>query len=114
MPDKQFRQSNSKSPGLALCISSHEDSLQRAAEGNHKGNLHWILKHVEGLWTLIKSEAGADLYEVILHHISDDAKLVKVATSALCAKGLLESDLHIADVLVIPNGTQEGIRKPQH
>lgn len=31
---------------------------------------------------------------MVLHHISDDAVLIEVPTPALCAKRLLEADLH--------------------
>jgi hypothetical protein len=54
------------------------------------------------------------LDEVILHHISDDAKLVEVPPPAFRAEGLFERDLHIADVLVVPNGAQECVGKAQH
>jgi len=33
------------------------------------------------------------LQQVVLHHVADDAKLVKVAAAALRAEGLLEGDL---------------------
>ena len=36
----------------------------------------------------------AHLEHVILHHISDDAILIEVAPSALCAKRFLETNLH--------------------
>ena len=55
-----------------------------------------------------------DLHEVILHDISDDAKLVEVSPPPLCAKRLLEGDLHVADVLVIPDGPQERVGESQH
>lgn len=34
------------------------------------------------------------LEHVVLHNISNDAILIKVTPSALCAKGFLETDLH--------------------
>ena len=39
----------------------------------------------------------AHLHEVVLHDITDDAKLVKVAPAPLRANVLLEADLDIGD-----------------
>ena len=38
-------------------------------------------------------KGGTHLEHVVLHHIPDDAVLIKVASPALCAKGLLETNL---------------------
>lgn len=46
---------------------------------------------------------------MVLHDISDNAKLVKVASTALGAKRLLEGDLHIVDVVSVPGSTKEGV-----
>lgn len=54
---------------------------------------------------------GAHLCQVILHDITDDAKLIKVPSAALCAKGLLEADLHVGDEVSVPRGRQELIGK---
>ena len=54
------------------------------------------------------------LYKVVLHDIPDNSKLIEVSATALCAERLFECDLHVADVLVVPNRTQEGIGKSQH
>ena len=49
---------------------------------------------------------------MILHDITNDAKLVKVAPAAFSAKVLLHGDLHVADVVAIPKWIQEGVGKP--
>ena len=54
---------------------------------------------------------GAHLCQVILHDIPDDAKLIKVPSAALCAKGLLEANLHIGDEVSVPCGRQELVGK---
>ena len=54
------------------------------------------------------------LDEMVLHDIPDNAKLVKVTAPSFGAKRLLERDLDVADVLIIPNGAQEGVCKAQH
>ena len=50
---------------------------------------------------------------MILHDITYDAKLIKVATTALSPKWLFECYLHIADVVVIPRGAKESVGKSQ-
>jgi hypothetical protein len=46
---------------------------------------------------------------VVLHHISDDAEFVKVASSALSAKRLLEGDEHRGDVVSVPGGVENAV-----
>ena len=58
-----------------------------------------------------KTVIGAHLCQVILHDISDDAKLIKVSPAALCAKGFLEADLHIGDEVPVPRWGQELVGK---
>lgn len=55
---------------------------------------------------------SAYLAKVILHDISDDPKLVKVAASAVGAERLLEADLHIGDEVAVPCGRQKLVGKP--
>ena len=56
------------------------------------------------------------LYEMILHDVSNDSKLIEIASSALSANILLECDLYIADVVMVPSGTKESVckSKDQH
>ena len=55
---------------------------------------------------------GADLCEVILHYIPDDAKLIKVAPPPFCTKRLLEAYLYIGDEVSMPRWGQELVCKP--
>ncbi len=54
---------------------------------------------------------GPHLCEVILHDVPDNAKLIKVASPPLSAKGLLEAYLHIGDEVSVPRWRQELIGK---
>ena len=51
------------------------------------------------------------LQKVVLHNISDDSKLVKVATTAACAKILLPVDLDALDVFLVPHRLENNVRK---
>ena len=53
------------------------------------------------------------LQQVVLHDVPDDAKFIKVTTSALSSKGLLEADDHRRDVVSIPSGSKEHVGKPE-
>ena len=46
---------------------------------------------------------------MVLHDVSDDAKLIKVPATALRAERLLEDNLHVCNVLVVPAGGDEAI-----
>lgn len=48
---------------------------------------------------------------MVLHDIPDDAELIKVAAAALSAEGLLEDNLDIGYVLVVPTGGDEAVGK---
>jgi hypothetical protein len=54
------------------------------------------------------------LEEMVLHDISNDAKLVKVPTTSLGSKRFLEGDLDVVDVISVPGGPKELITKPQN
>lgn len=49
----------------------------------------------------------------ILHDITDDAKLVKVATATLCAEWLFESNLDVINVMSVPGSPKEFVAKPE-
>ena len=51
---------------------------------------------------------------MILDDISDDAILIKVAASALCAKVFTENDLHISDEGSAPQRLKHQVSKAQH
>ena len=51
------------------------------------------------------------LEEVVLHHVSDDPKLVKVSASTLGAKRLLEGDGHTSNVVAVPDWLEGSIGK---
>jgi len=43
----------------------------------------------------------------ILHNITNDAKLVKVAASSFGSEWLLERDLNVVDVIPVPSRTEK-------
>jgi len=59
-------------------------------------------------------EQGQDLQQMVLDDITDDAILVKVAATPLCAKVLTEDDLHVADEAAIPQWLKDQVGEPQH
>jgi hypothetical protein len=50
---------------------------------------------------------------MVLHNVTDDAKLIKVPSSTLGTEGLLECDLNIVDVVSVPGGAQERVTETQ-
>ena len=50
---------------------------------------------------------------MVLHHVSDDSKLVKVTTTALSTEGFLESDGDAGNVVSAPGGTKDHVSKSQ-
>ena len=49
---------------------------------------------------------------MILHHITDDSKLVKVAATTLSAKRLLECYRYIGYVVAVPDWLEDGVGEP--
>ena len=49
---------------------------------------------------------------MVLHHITNNTKLIKVATSSLSAKRLLEGDNDIVYTVTIPERLEDGVSKP--
>ena len=52
-----------------------------------------------------------DLQEVVLHHVPDDAELVKVATPTLGTEGFLECDGDAGNVVSAPGWTEDHVSK---
>jgi len=50
----------------------------------------------------------------VLHHVTDDAKFVKVSTSALGTEWLLECDLNVVDVVAVPGRAEELVAESQY
>ena len=50
---------------------------------------------------------------MVLHDISNDSNIVKVAATSFCAEWLFESDLHVCNVLTTPRCAEEGICEPE-
>lgn len=50
---------------------------------------------------------------MVLHYITNDAEFIEVASSAFCAKGFLECDLDIGNMLTGPCGAEESICESQ-
>jgi hypothetical protein len=44
-----------------------------------------------------------------LHDVPDDSKFVEITTSTLCAKRLLESDLHVGDEAVVEARLEQAV-----
>jgi hypothetical protein len=51
---------------------------------------------------------------MVLHDISDDTKLVEIATPTLGAEGFFEGDLDVVDVISIPSSSEELVTKSQN
>ena len=56
----------------------------------------------------------ANLQEVVLDDVTDDAIVVEVAAAALSAKGLAEDDLHVADVVPAEERLEDEVGEAQH
>jgi len=50
---------------------------------------------------------------VVLHHITNDPKLIEVPASAVCTKRLLECYENISNVVAVPDRLEDGISKPK-
>ena len=50
---------------------------------------------------------------MILHNVSDDAKLIKVPTSPLGPEGLFKGDYNRGDIVSIPCWAEQQISEPQ-
>ena len=50
---------------------------------------------------------------MVLHNITNNAELIKITATSLSAKWLLESDLHIIDVVAVPCCVEELVAEPQ-
>jgi hypothetical protein len=46
---------------------------------------------------------------MVLHDISNNTKLIEVASTALSAEGFLEGDLHVVNVMSVPGSTKERV-----
>ncbi len=69
-----------------------------------------VLSRVSGRF--LHGRQAHDLKQVVLHHVSDDPKLVKVASSAVGTKGLFEGDHHTRNVIAVPDRLEDGVGKP--
>ena len=50
---------------------------------------------------------------MILHNITDDAKLVEVTAASFSAEWLLECDLHVVDVVAVPGCAEERVAESE-
>lgn len=62
----------------------------------------------------LHGKQGHDLQQVVLDDVSDNAILVKVAPSPLCAEVFTEDDLYISDEAAAPQGFKNQVGKSQH
>jgi hypothetical protein len=58
------------------------------------------------------SRVNTHLCQVVLDDVPNDAVVVEVAATPLCAKVLLEDDLHVAHIVPVPPGTKQWVGKP--
>lgn len=66
------------------------------------------------MYRRLHGKQGHDLQQMVLDDISDDAILVKVSASPLCAKVFAEDDLYIPDEAAAPQGLKDQVGKPQN
>lgn len=50
----------------------------------------------------------------VLHDITNDTELVKVAATALSTEWLLECDLNVIDVVTVPGSTEEFVSESEN
>ena len=50
---------------------------------------------------------------MVLHHISDDPKLIKISTTTLRAKRFLEGYLDTGNAISVPGGSKDHVAKPE-
>ena len=62
---------------------------------------------------LLHGGEAEDLQEVVLHHISDYSKLVKVSTTSLCSEGFLESNLDTGNAISVPSRSKYHVPEPE-
>ena len=55
----------------------------------------------------------SNLQKMVLHDVSDDAKLVKVSTPAHSAKGLFEGDDDGGNVVPVPSGAEQDVTETE-
>ena len=65
------------------------------------------------MYRRLHGKQGHDLQQVVLDNISDDAVLIEVAASALCAKVFTEDDLYVPDEAAAPQGLEYQVGKSQ-
>ncbi|KAI6754287.1 hypothetical protein HG530_012801 [Fusarium avenaceum] len=61
----------------------------------------------------LHSQESENLEEMVLHNITNNAKLVEVTSTSFSAEGLLECDLDVVDVLSVPCGAEEGVTESE-
>mmetsp|Transcript_23329 Transcript_23329/g.58917 ORF Transcript_23329/g.58917 Transcript_23329/m.58917 type:complete len:213 (-) Transcript_23329:630-1268(-) len=58
---------------------------------------------------LLHRQQRQHLQQMVLNHVADDADGVKVAAAAVGAEGLLEGDLHVGYVLLVPDARKHNV-----
>jgi len=53
------------------------------------------------------------LEQMVLHYVSNNAKVVEIPTTAFGAERFFECDLHLRDIVPVPSGVQYSISKPK-
>lgn len=71
-------------------------------------NIIWVARS-----RLLHRDKRQDLKQVILHDVPDDAELVKVSASALCAEGFLERYLYRGDIFAVPGWAEYPVAEAQ-
>ena len=68
---------------------------------------------VERHWRLHRDEAE-ELEQVILHHVAQGTRLLVVRATRLHADGLGDRDLHVGDVVAVPQRLEDLVGEAQH
>jgi hypothetical protein len=50
---------------------------------------------------------------VVLHHVTNDSYVIKIPAAAFRTERFFENNLHRLDVLAIPKGLEDRVRKAQ-
>mmetsp|Transcript_4173 Transcript_4173/g.15289 ORF Transcript_4173/g.15289 Transcript_4173/m.15289 type:complete len:394 (-) Transcript_4173:383-1564(-) len=110
----EVRRQNATIELTSLVLSKrHVINLDRSHRLDH---LDLFVANVFGVQArrFLHREQRQNLQQVILHDIANDAVMVKVSTSALGAKIFAKVDLHVTDVVAIPQRLEHDVGKSQH
>lgn len=93
-----------------------DDDVLGLDGGDGTEDAHFLVANVLGRERdgPLHGKESQHLKQVVLHDITNDAKLVEISAAALGAKRLLEGDLNIVDVVTVPGSAEERVTKTQN